>query len=160
VADYFTETSLVMNLPSQEAVRYAIDLTHAMKDCALNDVRYALDLQQVDTELEIIPEGWKADIEDESWCFDVKEEHSGGPQIWIHSENGCIDEIIKLIQHLMVKFDLKEPIPFSWSQTCSKPRIDGFGGGAAVVTATSVRSISTAAWLYEQEITAGRGSNA
>jgi len=142
MADYFTSASVELELPSKEAVDHAIDLAQAMSDvCAC-----------IEPEAEIIPEGWAADAEDENWNFDVEKEE--GNKIWIHSDSGGIDEIIKLIQHLMRKFDMTEPVSFEWSHTCSKPRTDAYGGGAAYITATEVRTFNTSQWLRAQGISA------
>ncbi len=139
MADYYTNVSMELALPSKEAVDYAIDLAQAMDDCA-----------RAITPKTDVPEGWQENIEDENWTFDIKKE--GDRSIWIHSECGCIDEIIKLIQHLMQKFDMTEPVSFEWSNDCSKPRVDAYGGGAAYITATEVRTFNTSQWLRAQGV--------
>ena len=60
---------------------------------------------------------------------------------------GGIDAVIALIQHLLQKFDPEGCVRFEWSNDCSKPRPDAYGGGAAVVTAKKVETISTGQWL-------------
>ena len=37
-----------------------------------------------------------------------------------------------------------------WSNDCSKPRVDAFGGGAAFITARKIKSINTGEWLHRQ----------
>ena len=96
----------------------------------------------------IVPDGWK-DTTDENWHFDVNIEK--GNRIWIYSDNGCVDEIIRFVQHLMVKFNLKDPVSFEWSHSCSKPRTDAYGGGAAFITATEEKTFNTHRWLLEQQ---------
>lgn len=128
-----------MELPSKEAVDYAIELVQEMADIDTEGVAAA-----------IIPEGWADDAENENWNFDVDRE--GDANIWIRSDSGGIDEIIKLIQHLMRKFDMTEPVSFEWSHTCSKPRTDAYGGGAAYITATEVRTFNTSQWLRAQGV--------
>lgn len=46
---------------------------------------------------------------------------------------------------------LNETVGFEWADTCSKPRLDAFGGGAMFVTATEIRGMHTSRWLAEQE---------
>jgi len=41
-------------------------------------------------------------------------------------------------------------VTFEWSHDCSKPRVDAYGGGAAVITAQEIKTMSTAAWLNQQ----------
>ena len=139
MADYYTNVSMELALPSAEAVQYAVELAQAMADCANGD--------KPETD---IPKGWEKDTEDENWNFDIKKE--GDRSICIHSECGCIDEIIKLIRHLMQKFDMTEPVSFEWSNDCSKPRTDAYGGGAAYITATEARTFSTSQWLRAQGV--------
>jgi hypothetical protein len=138
MADYFTNVSMELALPSKEAVDYAIELAQAMAD-----------IDTEGTKAEIVPAGWE-DTEDENWNFDIEKESDSS--IWIHSDNGCIDEIIKLIQHLMQKYGLTEPVTFEWSYDCSKARTDAYGGGAAYITATEVRTFNTSQWLRAQGI--------
>lgn len=138
MADYYTKSSVELKLPSLEAVNYAIELAQAMAD-----------IDTEGTKAEIVPAGWE-DTEDENWNFDIAKESDSS--IWIHSENGCIDEIIQLIQHLMQKFELTEPVTFEWSNDCSKPRVDAYGGGAAYITATEVRTFNTSQWLRTQGV--------
>jgi hypothetical protein len=53
--------------------------------------------------------------------------------IWFYNEE-CFDpEVMKVIAEKMVEtLKLNEPFIVSWAYTCSKPEIDGFGGGAFV----------------------------
>jgi hypothetical protein len=53
---------------------------------------------------------------------------------WFHSdESGDPEQLALFIHHLIEKFDLP-PFGFDWAFTCSKPRIDEFGGGAVWIT--------------------------
>ena len=53
-------------------------------------------------------------------------------QIWIHSdEGGDVEVAIAAIETIQTVLQLDTPHVFSWAYTCSKPRIDEFGGGAA-----------------------------
>ena len=70
--------------------------------------------------------------------------------LWLHSMYGGVDAVCVFIQHLLRKFDQKGYVTFEWSHDCSKPRVDAYGGGAAVITAQEIKSMSTAAWLNEQ----------
>jgi hypothetical protein len=45
-------------------------------------------------------------------------------------ENACV-----FLQMFLRKFRPAEVIKFEWAEFCSKPRVDGFGGGAAIVSA-------------------------
>jgi len=63
-------------------------------------------------------------------CFFDYEFNNDG--LWIHSEESCnVDAVIDCVQVLLDELDIDEPVAFSWAYTCSKPRVDEFGGGAA-----------------------------
>jgi hypothetical protein len=54
--------------------------------------------------------------------------------IWLYDDEFVdIDALGAFIFQLVRKFKL-EPVGFTWSNTCSKPRLDEFGGGCCVVT--------------------------
>jgi hypothetical protein len=38
-------------------------------------------------------------------------------------------------------------VTFEWSHDCSKPRVDAYGGGAAIITAKRIKTMSTCEWL-------------
>ena len=48
------------------------------------------------------------------------------------------------------KFHEEGSLSFSWAVTCSKMRSGEFGGGAAFVTAKTIKFIDTASWAEEQ----------
>ena len=53
-------------------------------------------------------------------------------QVWIHGDEcGDIDVAILVIETIQATLKLNKPHVFSWAHTCSKARIDEFGGGAA-----------------------------
>ena len=52
-------------------------------------------------------------------------------QIWIHGDEcGDIEVAIVVIETIQTVLQLDTPHVFSWAYTCSKPRLDEFGGGA------------------------------
>lgn len=54
--------------------------------------------------------------------------------VWIYSEESCDPEHIEvLVRALVEELDLPDIVVCSWAYTCSKPRIDEFGGGAFAV---------------------------
>lgn len=54
------------------------------------------------------------------------------------------------IQAYLKKYAPKKRIGFSFAETSSRSRLDGFGGGAYLVTAKRMTSMSTFAWLNKQ----------
>lgn len=79
-------------------------------------------LEQVEHELEQSEEGHAG--------FTAELEPKG---MWIYGEESInIEHTELLVSRLVDELDLK-PVTISWAYTCSKPRIDEFGGGACVI---------------------------
>ena len=65
---------------------------------------------------------------------------AGGKMLWIHAdESGSPDDVANFVQAFLVANRPKDSFVFSWSFTCSKPRLDEFGGGACFVTAKKMK---------------------
>lgn len=139
MADYFTNFSLVLNLASEAEQAYALDLAHK-----------ASLAQQGDELPDDFPKALVNLIED--WQSETDADNSGTKHgLWLHSMNGGLDAVCEFIQHLLQKFDPTSHVTFEWSHDCFKPRVDAYGGGAAFITAKEIRTMSTAAWLNEQQ---------
>ncbi|WCJ60712.1 hypothetical protein NXS98_06180 [Fontisphaera persica] len=137
MADYFTNFSLVVSLPSEAAQTYALELHHRASQASQGD-----DLpKDFPKELEGALEDWQFDLEADSPV--------GNHGLWLHSMNGGVDAVCAFIQHLLQRFDPQGRATFEWSHDCSKPRTDAYGGGAAIVTAQEIKTINTAQWLAE-----------
>ncbi len=71
------------------------------------------------------------DEDDCGFCGQVTVENDG---VWIcHDESIDPDHVATLVQALVDELEIDEPFVFSWGYTCSKPRLDEFGGGAGVI---------------------------
>ena len=136
MADYFTNFSLLMPLPDETAKKYALALASAASNAQLGD-----------EPSEPLPDSIKEVIED--WQFDTEPESHG---IWLHSQYGGIDAVCAFIQHLLQKFNPHGCVTFEWSHDCSKPCVDAYGGGAAIVTAQEIKTINTGEWLQQNAI--------
>ena len=78
----------------------------------------------------------------------------GGTALWIH-DDGCgdIGQVTEFVIECAKALGLKGRWGFEWGHTCSKPRIDGFGGGAQVIDLESGNYdlwIGTSDWLRRQ----------
>ena len=137
MADYFTNFSFQVRLPDEAAQNYALE-RH----------RQGVQLWQGDE----VPADYPAELREhhEDWCFEVEAEVvEDQPGLWLHSNNGGIDAVCAFIQHLIQKFNLPETVAFEWSHDCSKPRLDAYGGGAAIITAQAIQTMSTSQWLQK-----------
>ena len=71
--------------------------------------------------------------------------------LWIRDDvSGDVKQVVGFVLRLAKEFDLKGLWGFDYANTCSRPRIDAFGGGAHVIDLSSRKSIgwtSTHEWL-------------
>ena len=135
MADYFTNFSLIITLPDETAQAYALDLA----------IEGSSGFQGGE-----LPEDFPTELENvtEDWCFETDADTAEDkPAIWLHSSNGGIDAVCAFIQHLLQKFDPQGRVTFEWSNDCSKPRVDAYGGGGAIITAQEIKTMSTCEWL-------------
>lgn len=124
-----------MVLPTKEAVEYAVNLAEQAEEARNNDE---------------IPVDFPVELKDvvEDWYFETE---GDGMQIWLHSSNGGIDAVNAFIQHLLERFTPDKYVMLEWSNDCSKPRTDAYGGGAAFITPHEVKFMNTAQWIADQE---------
>ena len=139
--NYNTEFSFALLLPDQEAVSYALKLV-----TIADNIRSQFGNHPTEDEPHL-PEELIDCVDD--WCFEATN-YDSGIGIWIHSDSGGEDAACHFVQHLLDKFGITETITFQWASTCTKPCLDAFGGGAVLITATDIKSMTTSQWLYEQ----------
>lgn len=88
------------------------------------------------------------------WGLSVAfEENEDG--IWFHDDEGAvnIEALCDVLQLWLSEIsDDTRSIGFEWANTCSKPRLDAFGGGAAFIRKDEVRFMNTGSWLHERQI--------
>jgi hypothetical protein len=132
MADYFTNFSFILPLADDAQKEYALNLAHIA-----SQHRFAE---------EPLPADFPTALVDvlEDWQFELEADDDG---LWLHSESGGIDAVCAFVQHLLEKFNPSGRITFEWSHDCSKPRVDAYGGGAAIITATEIKTMNTADWL-------------
>ncbi len=75
----------------------------------------------------------------------------GTSKLWIHDDgSGDPERVIAFVLLCAQEFDLKGLCGFQYANTCSKPRLDAFGGGAHVIDLGARKSVgwtSTDEWL-------------
>jgi hypothetical protein len=83
--------------------------------------------------------------EGESLGFNMGVDHESGPgALWIHSdEYGNPEHVIGFVLRCAGEFGLAGLWGFTWSYTCSKPRIGAFGGGAHVLDLRTGETVSS-----------------
>src|SRR5437879_660930 len=114
MADYFTNFSLILPLPTEAAQKYALDLAEQ-----------AFHIHMGEDMPNDFPESLRDVVED--WQFDSDaSDPSNGCGLWLHSDSGGVDAACAFIQHLLQRFDASGCVGLEWSNDCSKPRIDAY----------------------------------
>jgi hypothetical protein len=105
MADYYCESSSFLKIPAEK----------------LDKAKEILDLLKAQASEEMGYPGY---------CYEVD-----GDGVCIYSSYGDFnpDDAEIAARRLVEELGIDEPFVCSWSYTCSKPRIDAFGGGAFVV---------------------------
>ena len=83
----------------------------------------------------------------EDWRFDTHPASGTEHALWLDTYSGGIDAACAFIQHLLRKYNPAGQIAFAWAFDCSKPCPDAYGGGAAIITARQIKTMSTSEWL-------------
>lgn len=65
-------------------------------------------------------------------------------------ESGNVEHAANFAQAILRRFDPKGVVGFQWAETSDRATPDSFGGGAAVVTATSTKFMSSYSWLQRE----------
>ncbi len=72
-----------------------------------------------------------------------------GSTLWIHdNEHGDVEAVIRFVMRLAEDLDLTGLWGFQYALTCTRPRLDAFGGGAHVIDLGARKSIG---WTSSQE---------
>lgn len=133
MADYYTEFSFEMPVPNAEALAYALVLHRTGDDYCDSDSP--------------VPDSVPKELHEFLETWDISVEAMAENSLWIHGSD--VELACAFTQHLLQKFDPGAVVKFSWANACSKPCLDAFGGGAAIVTASDVKTMDTQRWLHE-----------
>jgi hypothetical protein len=78
-------------------------------------------------------------------------------ELWLHAdEAGEPEQVASFLRAYLAKFNPTGSLWFSWAYTCSKMRVNEFGGGAIVVTANRVTFLDVQDWATRRAKTAGK----
>ena len=81
----------------------------------------------------------------EGFLLSIQPEH-GGTQLWMRDDvTGDPERLIQFVKRCAAAFGLSGRWGFQYANTCSKPRLDGFGGGAHVLDLASGETVD---WIY------------
>ena len=129
MADYYTQFSCIFDVGSAE-------------NAARADV--------------ILRELWEEISEEyDNLGFSMQHDPETSPgALWIHAdENGEPEHVVKFVLRCAEAMDLTGLWGFTWGLSCSKPRIDAYGGGAQILdlgTRNTVEWIDFSNWVIER----------
>ncbi len=122
MADYFTHFSCLLDVGAPEKAALALDLYNALS-----------------------AEGASEDPPSEGFLLSIQPEH-GGTTLWMRDDGaGDPERVIQFVKRCATAFHLSGLWGFQYANTCSKPRLDGFGGGAHVL---DLATGETVGWIY------------
>ena len=129
MAEYFTHFSCLLDVGTPENAARALDLYNKLSE-----------------------EGASDEPPSEGFLLSIQPEH-GGSQLWMRDDaTGDPERLIQFVKSCAAEFNLTGRWGFQYANTCSRPRLDGFGGGAHVLdlaTGETVDWIYTDGWLAE-----------
>lgn len=165
MADYYTLFSFMVGSKSKEDSDYLVSLSGLLQDLSeiteagTTDPQEALLESEMASEMAHLPQmknigkalqEMKGTLAD---CYSIPSCYNDGDDVWIHNDDsgGGVEETTVLLQ-LWLKTAKNPPdfVAFEWSNTCSKPRTDGFGGGAVFVTADEIEWLSPNNWINDK----------
>ncbi|MGE4412025.1 MAG: hypothetical protein AB7D33_15915 [Sphingobium sp.] len=122
MADYFTHFSCLLDVGTPVNAARALALYNALSE-----------------------EGASEEPPSEGFLLSIQPEH-GGTALWIRDDvTGDPERVIQFVLRCAGQFQLTGRWGFQYANTCSKPRLDGFGGGAHVL---DLAALQTIAWTY------------
>jgi len=73
-------------------------------------------------------------------------------KVWIRSDDGTYNEpgLLLMLQRYLQELQPDGCFAFSTAFTCSKPRLDAYGGAGYFVTATDVKALFVRDWAFAQ----------
>jgi hypothetical protein len=122
MADYFTHFSCLLDVGTSENAARALDLYNALSE-----------------------EGASEEPPSEGFLLSIQPEH-GGTNLWMRDDvTGDPERLILFVKRCATAFSLTGRWGFQYANTCSKPRLDGFGGGAHVLDLATGETMD---WIY------------
>ena len=129
MADYFTHFSCLLDVGMPETAARALDLYNQLSE-----------------------DGASEEPPSDGFLLSIQPEH-GGSKLWMRDDvTGDPERLIQFVIRCAAEFHLTGRWGFQYANTCSRPRLDGFGGGAHVLdlaTGQTVAWIYTNGWLAE-----------
>lgn len=84
--------------------------------------------------------------ENTNWCCSVEKETNN--ILWVYAEDwGDIEQVAEAIKEYLSFFIKDIAISFTYSESCSKMRVDEFSGGGVVITKNKISYMHASSWV-------------
>ena len=127
MADYFTHFSCLLDVGTPQNAARALDLYNALSEA-----------------------GAAEEPPSEGFLVSIQPEH-GSSRLWLRDDvSGDPERLIQFVKLCAAEFGLSGRWGFQYANTCSRPRLNAFGGGAHILdlgTGETVEWIDTDGWL-------------
>jgi len=133
MADYYTHISFVWE-DEPKVINFAFDFLDWLLD---KNHENNIDFQKI---FDASPALRNA-IEDDALSLGLESDREGG-ELWFtdyQCEHVDIEALAEFICGILEHFDIDEPVAFEYANTCSKPRLDAYGGGAIICHKTGAK---------------------
>lgn len=135
MVDFFTHFSCLLDVGTADNAARALDLYNRMMEANTAE-----------------------DPPSDAFLLSIQPEH-GGTRLWIRDDvTGDPQAVIDFVLCCAEEFGLSGRWGFQWANTCSRPRVNAFGGGAHVLDLgrrKTVAWVATNPWL-DTTLSAGR----
>ena len=122
MADYFTHFSCLLDVGTPQNAARALDLYNALSE-----------------------EGASEEPPSDGFDLSIQPEH-GGTTLWLRDDvTGDPERLIQFVKRCAGEFGLTGRWGFQYANTCSRPRVNAFGGGAHLLDLATGETI---AWTY------------
>jgi hypothetical protein len=146
MADYFTQFSFVIPVTPEQGAWVA--QVHALATELIGQAEDGEARENIEGSQDIVSAAMGlAEKRDGDPCLQIMHDDKEGT-LWVSSEDsGDVDYTADLVQAFLKHFDLDLVVSFEWANTCSKPQLDAFGGGAVVISRRNADWFSTGTFV-------------
>jgi hypothetical protein len=146
MADYFTQFSFVIPMTPEQGNWFT--QVHALATELIGHAQDGEARKNIEGSQDIVSAALGlAEKRDGDPCLQVVHDDKDSA-IWVSSEDsGDVDYTADLVQAFLRRFDLDLVVSFEWANTCSKPQLDAFGGGAVVISRRNADWFSTGTFV-------------
>ena len=146
MADYFTQFSFVIPATPEQGNWFT--RVHALVTELIGHAEDGEARKNIEGPQDIVSAALgQVEKRDGDPCLHVVHDDKEGT-LWVSAEDsGDVDYTADLVQAFLKRFDLDLVVGFQWANTCSKPQLNAFGGGAVVISRRNANWFDTATFV-------------